>query len=222
MNMLRRKIPVLILMLVFVLSLMLMIPGMLLAQEDEEAEAEEEVVIPDPDPEVLEFDITYPEIQAELGEIFEFQFTVDYDIGDEPFGLEEDVSEKTFDILVEFPENWFAATTPQYQKEVESGEVVRVGLNKFQTEQEHVGWPAFRGNPEEEEKQKVRLKELRNRRDNRAVMQSLKDLKEEARKDSNMVVPLINCVKQYTTIGEILDTLREVWGEFHAKQQVLR
>jgi uncharacterized membrane protein len=118
-NTLRRKIPVLILMLVFIVSLILMIPGMLLAQEEGEAEAEEEVVIPDPDPEVLDFDITYPEIQAELGELYEFSASVTYDKGDEPFGLEEEDSEKIFDIIVEFPDTWFAAATPQYQKETE-------------------------------------------------------------------------------------------------------
>jgi uncharacterized membrane protein len=116
---LRRKIPVLILMLVFTLSLLLMIPGILLAQEEDEAEAEEEVVVPEPDPEVLEFDVTYPEIQAELGELYEFQFTVTYYMGDEPFGLEEGVSDKTFDIVVEYPDTWFASTTPQHQTETE-------------------------------------------------------------------------------------------------------
>ena len=128
MNILRRKIPVLVLMLVFTLSLMLMIPGMLMAQEEDEAETEEEVVEPEPDPEpeTLEFDVTYPEIQAELGELFEFDFSVTYDMGDEPFGLEEDETAKVFDITVEFPSTWFAATTPQFQKETE---IVAVKLN---------------------------------------------------------------------------------------------
>jgi len=117
---LRRKIPVLFMMLVFTLSLMLMVPGMLLAQ-DEDAQAEEEAVEPEPEPvpEELDFDITYPEIQAELGEIYEFQVIVTYDTGNEPFGLEEDENEKIFDIVVEYPDTWFAAATPQYQKETE-------------------------------------------------------------------------------------------------------
>ena len=119
MNTLRRKIPVIIMMLVFILSLMLAIPGMLLAAEEDDAAVEEEVIIPDPEPEVLDFDITYPEIQAELGELYEFNFTVTYNMGDEPFGLEEGVSEKVFDIIVEYPDTWFAAATPQYQKETE-------------------------------------------------------------------------------------------------------
>ena len=98
MNILKRKIPVLILMLVFVMSVIAMLPGMLLAQEEDEAVEEEEVIVPDPEPEALEFDVVYPEIQAELGSAYEFNFTVTYDMGDEPFGLEEDISEKIFDM----------------------------------------------------------------------------------------------------------------------------
>jgi len=117
---LKRKIPVFILILVFVMSILVMIPGFLFAAEEDEAvEEEEEVIIPDPDPEVLEFDVVYPEIQAEMGMAYEFTFKVVYDMGDEPFGLEEDIAEKIFDIIVEYPEGWFAAATPQYQKETE-------------------------------------------------------------------------------------------------------
>jgi len=117
---LKRKIPVFILMLVFVLSVLVMIPGALMAADDETPADEEEVIAPPPpDPETLEFDVVYPEIQAELGTAYEFTFKVTYDMGDEPYGLEEDVKEKIFDIIVEYPEGWFAAATPAYQKETE-------------------------------------------------------------------------------------------------------
>ena len=120
MEILKRKIPVFILMLVFVLSILVMVPGALLAAEEDEAtEEEEEVVVPDPVPELLVFDTVYPEIQAELGTAYEFTFKLTYDMGNEPFGLEEDVTDKIFDIIVEYPEGWFAAATPAYQKETE-------------------------------------------------------------------------------------------------------
>jgi len=115
---LKRKIPVFIVLLVFVLSILVMVPGVLLAAEEDEA-VEEEVIVPDPDPELLEFDTVYPEIQAEQGSAYEFTFKVTYDMGDEPFGLEEDATDKIFDIIVEYPEGWFAAATPAYQKETE-------------------------------------------------------------------------------------------------------
>ncbi len=123
MEILKRKIPVFILMLVFVLSVLAMVPGILLGADEEEPalidEEVEEEVIPDPIPEELAFDVVYPEIQAEAGMAYEFTFKVTYTIGDEPFGLEEDVTDKVFDILVEYPDGWFAAATPAYQKEVE-------------------------------------------------------------------------------------------------------
>ena len=122
MEILKRKIPVFIIMLVFVLSI-LVVPGILFAAEGDEATddatIEEEEVIPDPIPEELAFDVVYPEIQAELGSAYEFTFKVTYDMGDEPYGLEEDVTDKVFDIVVEYPEGWFAAATPAFQKEVE-------------------------------------------------------------------------------------------------------
>jgi len=121
---LKRKIPVFMVLLIFVLSILVMVPGVLLGADEEpalinEEENEEEVIIPDPDPELLVFDTVYPEIQAELGSAYEFTFKVTYDIGDEPFGLEEDTTDKIFDIIVEYPEGWFAAATPAYQKETE-------------------------------------------------------------------------------------------------------
>lgn len=120
MEILKRKIPVFMVLLVFVLSVLVMVPGVLLAAEEDEAtEEEEEEVIADPIPEALEFDTVYPEIQAELGTAYEFTFKITYDMGDEPFGLEEDVKDKIFDIIVEYPEGWFAAATPAYQKETE-------------------------------------------------------------------------------------------------------
>lgn len=119
MEILKRKIPVFMVLLVFVLSVLVMVPGVLLAAEEDEATEEEEEVIADPIPEALEFDTVYPEIQAELGTAYEFTFKITYDMGDEPFGLEEDVKDKIFDIIVEYPEGWFAAATPAYQKETE-------------------------------------------------------------------------------------------------------
>ncbi|MDD4858842.1 MAG: methylmalonyl-CoA mutase family protein [Dehalococcoidales bacterium] len=107
----------------------------------------------------------------------------------------------------------------EYQKGVESGDIVRVGLNKF-AQESHIPWPAFKGNPEEEENQKKRLKELRARRDNRAVRQTLGDLKVAAKKSENVMPYLIKCAREYATIGEIFDTMREVWGEFHARSQI--
>lgn len=103
----------------------------------------------------------------------------------------------------------------EYEKEIESGERVKVGVNMFQTG-ESIPIKAFKGNPEEEERQKARLKELKRRRDNRAVMENLRNIAEKARKDENLVLHILDAIKNYATIGEICDTLRDVWGEWKA------
>jgi len=103
----------------------------------------------------------------------------------------------------------------EYQKAIERGERVVVSVNKFQS-QETVPIKAFKVDPEGEAKQIAKLKELKKRRDNRAVQESLKELQNVASKDENTVPAIINAVKNYATVGEICDTLRQVWGEWQA------
>ncbi|CUS88254.1 Methylmalonyl-CoA mutase, partial [Candidatus Kryptonium thompsonii] len=59
-----------------------------------------------------------------------------------------------------------------------------------------------------------RLKKLRKERDNGKVMLALKRLRESALLGENLIPPIIECVEAYATIGEISDTLREIWGEY--------
>jgi len=92
-----------------------------------------------------------------------------------------------------------------------------VAVNKFQTADEVTSIKAFRGNPEEEEKQKARLADLRRRRNNRAVAQSLRAIAEKAKGDENLVSPILEALKNYATLGEICNALREVWGDWKAK-----
>jgi uncharacterized membrane protein len=89
-----------------------MIPAALFAQEDEAAA--EEVV--EPVPEELLLETTLPKIQAKEGETFTFNFNLTYIPGDEPFGMEEGKSEKTFDITVDYPTGWIAAAVSGSQE----------------------------------------------------------------------------------------------------------
>jgi methylmalonyl-CoA mutase N-terminal domain/subunit len=104
-----------------------------------------------------------------------------------------------------------------YEREFESGGKVKVAVNKFQTDDEVISIKAFRGKPEEEEKQKMRLADLRRRRNNRAVTQSLRLIAEKAKGDENLVPPILEALKNYATLGEICNALREVWGDWKAK-----
>ena len=105
MEIIKRKLPLFFIILVLTLSIILMIPAALFAQEDEAAA--EEVV--EPVPEELLLETTLPKLQAKEGEAFSFSFNPTYNAGDEPFGLEEGETDKTFDITVEYPTGWIAA-----------------------------------------------------------------------------------------------------------------
>lgn len=103
MQSIKRKIPSFIIIAVLALSIILMLPGLAFAEESEEAEEEiEEVIFP----EELNFDITFPELNAKSGEAFEFKMDVTY------IGLEE----KIFDITAEQPEGWYVAVVPGYEQ----------------------------------------------------------------------------------------------------------
>ncbi|MGH9862984.1 MAG: methylmalonyl-CoA mutase family protein [Candidatus Acidiferrales bacterium] len=62
--------------------------------------------------------------------------------------------------------------------------------------------------------QKERLAELRRQRDNRRVTRTLKDLEAAARGQKNTMPYILECVRAYATLGEMCDTLREVFGTY--------
>ena len=100
-----------------------------------------------------------------------------------------------------------------YQKAVDSGEQVVVGINKFTTEEE----PALKLleiDESVEKKQVERLRKLRRERDNERVSQVLDKVHQVAESDKNIMPVLIEAVKAYATVGEIADTLRDVFGEY--------
>jgi len=101
----------------------------------------------------------------------------------------------------------------RYQKSVESKETMVVGVNCFEIKEEPPKG-LLRVNPEIAETQKRRLKELRQRRDSRAVGQALKEVEAAARGDANLVPPIVEAVRNYATIGEICDVLRNVFGTY--------
>ncbi|NLA61181.1 MAG: methylmalonyl-CoA mutase family protein [Firmicutes bacterium] len=101
----------------------------------------------------------------------------------------------------------------KYQKSVEAKESLVVGVNCFEVKEEPPKG-LLRVNPEIAEAQKKRLKDLKARRDSRAVGQALKEIENAARGDSNLVVPVVEAVRRYATIGEICDVLRNVFGTY--------
>lgn len=104
----------------------------------------------------------------------------------------------------------------QYQKEIEEGTRVIVGLNRFTETVKPQGDRAqiFRVDPKLEEDQKRRLKKVRAGRDNVAVKKVLEQLKRTAQGNENLMEPILLAVEAYATLGEISDTLREVFGAY--------
>ena len=101
----------------------------------------------------------------------------------------------------------------RFQREVEEGKKIIVGVNRFGDSGEH-RTPIFRVNPEAAENQKAKLTGFRARRSGRAVEETLIRLREAALGEENLMEPILGAVKAYATIGEICGMLREVFGEY--------
>jgi methylmalonyl-CoA mutase N-terminal domain/subunit len=101
----------------------------------------------------------------------------------------------------------------EYQKEIESKKRIVVGLNQFQTEEGPLR-DTLRIRPEVEHYQKEKLARIKKERDLQKVRETLDHLKKTARGKGNLLPPIIDAVRVYATLGEISDTLREVFGEY--------
>lgn len=101
----------------------------------------------------------------------------------------------------------------EYQKAVESGERVVVGVNQYTVEEE-VSPPIVRVDPEGERAQVESLRSLRARRDGERVREALAAVEAVARGNENLIPAILNAVKSYATVGEIAGTLRRVFGEY--------
>lgn len=101
----------------------------------------------------------------------------------------------------------------KYQMQVESGERVVVGVNKFKIEENHKK-EILKVDPQVEIVQKKKLQRLRQERDNVKVKESIDMLVEKAKTDENLMPYILEAVKSYATLGEICGALREVFGEY--------
>jgi methylmalonyl-CoA mutase N-terminal domain/subunit len=105
-----------------------------------------------------------------------------------------------------------------YQKAIDEGRKVIVGVNKFQNEGEEPQM-IFRPDPASEKAQIKRLNAIRAKRDEAAVKVSLSALAEACRNPDgqageNLMYPIVEAVKTYASVGEICGTMRDVFGEY--------
>ncbi len=101
----------------------------------------------------------------------------------------------------------------EYQRKIESGEQVVVGVNRY-TSQVVPSPPILRIDPEIEREQIDRLRKLRAKRDATRVTACLKEVESAARENRNLMPTILQAVKAYATVGEISDALRRVFGEY--------
>ena len=102
----------------------------------------------------------------------------------------------------------------QYQKNIEEGKRIVVGVNKFKINE---GPPKglLRVNPEVGRRQVEEVKKLKEQRDNHRVKENLELLEKTAKTDANLMPVILDCVKSYATLGEICDVLRSIFGEYN-------
>jgi methylmalonyl-CoA mutase N-terminal domain/subunit len=105
------------------------------------------------------------------------------------------------------------AAAYRYQKEVEDGKRQVIGVNSYVDEGPVSQPPILRVDPAVERKQVERVKALRARRDGERVAAALGRIEAAARGNTNLMPLFIEAVESYTTVGEICDVLRRVWGQ---------
>ena len=111
-----------------------------------------------------------------------------------------------------FQQREIAEASFRYQSEIERGERVVVGVNRYEMEDEQQ-LEILRIDPALEQKQIERVQAVRERRDSAAAEATLARLKDDAAyEDRNLMEPIMDATRAYVTMGEMCDALREVWG----------
>ncbi|MGH2372701.1 MAG: acyl-CoA mutase large subunit family protein [bacterium] len=109
-----------------------------------------------------------------------------------------------------------AESAYRYQRQQERSELAVVGVNRYADPQASgkLPVPLHQVDPEAEARQKQRLARIKRERDGRQVERALEALADVARSDDNLISPTIEAVKAYATLGEIVNTLKAVFGTY--------
>jgi methylmalonyl-CoA mutase, N-terminal domain len=112
-----------------------------------------------------------------------------------------------------FPQMEIADAASRYQASVDSGEQIVVGVNGYTADEDDPGIPILEIDDTLEEEQIARLGELRAKRGS-GYLRALEDVRKAAFGGANLVPPILEAVHAYATVGEIMDTLRDIFGEY--------
>jgi methylmalonyl-CoA mutase N-terminal domain/subunit len=111
-----------------------------------------------------------------------------------------------------FPQREIQEAAFRFQREVEAGERVIVGVNEYVMDEKPV--PILYIDEKVEREHVAGVTALRERRDAAQVDRTLNDLKDAARGSDNLMPPIIEASRAYATLGEMCDALRDVFGEY--------
>ncbi|HZX14111.1 MAG TPA: methylmalonyl-CoA mutase family protein [Thermodesulfobacteriota bacterium] len=114
-------------------------------------------------------------------------------------------------IDIGFPQKEIADAAYRYQLELDRGEKVIVGVNKYLNDNEKP-MQILKIDEEVDNNQRERLREIKRKRNKEAVKKHLGAIAEAAREGKNLMPFIINAVREYATVGEISDVFREVYG----------
>jgi len=106
-----------------------------------------------------------------------------------------------------------AESAYRYQREIDTGERIIVGVNEYALD-EPIAIPILAMDPQGYERQCARLQEVRQTRDAELVQQRLQALEEAARGSENLMPHILDAVRAYCTLGEICGVFRQVFGEY--------
>ncbi|MCK5125909.1 MAG: methylmalonyl-CoA mutase family protein [candidate division Zixibacteria bacterium] len=106
-----------------------------------------------------------------------------------------------------------AKSAYRYQKEIENGERIIVGVNEYVME-EDIDIPVLRIDETVADNQVASLNKIKETRDNDKTKRTLEELTECAKGNGNTMKAILDCVRVYATEGEIVDAMRPVFGEY--------
>ncbi len=107
----------------------------------------------------------------------------------------------------------------KHQRDIESGRKIIVGVNKYKIEEDELPAELLEVDEIAQNHQITRTKRLRKERDNKAVKKALDEIRRAAAGSDNIMYPILDAVRVYATLGEIIDAMKDVFGEY--KEQPL-
>jgi len=113
-----------------------------------------------------------------------------------------------------FPQREIMETSYWYQKAIERKEKVIVGVNKYVVEEEPIPYYLPIDPAQEGEKQKEKMRKIKASRDNDEVNRALKEISRVAQTKENLMPYILDAVKAYATLGEIVGALKIIFGEY--------